>query len=240
MKVITLTGDWTNAPEGFEFDTKSYQDSGPCPFVGIAIGPDSDDARALVSTNDAKVTLQAGRVLPLRAGSYRIAKLIGSDGNSPFITFQLLLFECLEELAAEIARPNGSYGKGEGSPNGPVTVDRAIVDSSNPAVVGAWAFPFSGRRQARVTIRNVTLAQPIDYSVIGVRWDTNAAAGAGAWVEKVLATATAQAMPVAFYVGGTNEAECWDWIRLGIVSNTPATSGTVAVAADTIGEMGVS
>lgn len=233
MKVITFE-DWGIASEGATFDTLAFDDVGgrECRYVGIAIGPDSDDARVLVECDGGTiVTLQSGRVLPLRGRSYKLTKVIGTDGDSPMVRLQVLLFECAEELAAEVARPTTRYESGA------VDVDDGgVLEPADPTpVLGSWGVPFVGRRQARITIRNGTLGQPIDYAVIGVVWDTNA----NAWVETVIAEATAAAMPVSFYVGGTNEGECWDWLRIAIVSNTAAATGTVFIIADVTGEIGV-
>lgn len=247
MKVINVSGedwDWNDLLVGATVETRSFVDqldSPACPFVGIAIGPDSEEARIRVSCDGIahEVTLQSGRVLPLRASNYRLTKLVGpTDGEgSPSNLLQIVLFECAEELAAEVARPNHRYSIGEDSDTGPLQVDDGgVLEPALPAFAGAvFGFPYAGRRQARIDIRDVDLAEPIDYAVIGMRWDEHS----DTYQPVVIASATAAVMPVSFYVGGTNEAEAWEWVKIAIASNTAAATGFVAVSAETIGEIGV-
>lgn len=233
MQIITVD-TWDNLRE---FVTSSQMDqlgARSCPWAGIAIGPESHEA--VVRVNG--YLLQAGRVLALRAQDYRIERVIGrgsvdgdDDLDSPIQQLQLVLFECAEELATEVARPNGRFV------NEPTDADAdpiaAAIDNADFAEV--LSVPFGGRRHCMFLVTDVALSEQVGYRVTGRRWS----AARGEWESVVLAevlAADAVDMPLAVHVGGTDNEECWDILSLELVA--AASAGGVLAQADTIGEIG--
>ena len=188
-------------------------------FAGIAIGPDSEEG--LVRVNG--VLLQAGRVLPLPiSGAYVIERVIGNvklrddedrSGEHPESVkrLEVLLFECKSELGTEVARPNHQhYARG----------DSPIL-----------TVPFTGRRQAQV----VATLHSGEWSgmVISARYWSQ---GAGAMRTITLPNPGTVGPSMAFYIGGTNEAENWHELRFAM---TTAGGSSLSVDVETIGEIGV-
>lgn len=229
MKLLTIL-DWGGVADVRTTDSFADQIGTPeCPYVGIAIGPDSDEGRVRVESDSGSATLQAGRVLALRSRNFTITNDGGVGGGLVTTTLQLMLFECKEELAIEVARPNGKYIE----PALAVDDNGGTEPASDPGAP-SFRFPYTGRRQALVTLVDVSLGEPVDYAVFGQRWSERTQD----YEEILLASATAQDMPIGFNVGGTDNAESWDWIRVAVVSNTVAATGDVCVEVDTIGEIG--
>lgn len=188
-------------------------------FVGIAIGPESDEAIVRVGG----LLLQAGRPLTVRSdgGAYSIER-VGAPANAiPSIArLQVVTFECLEEVEAFGCRANGRYGA-----------------SSALTALGGWqrlaTAPFVGRRQARFQL--VTAAAGIDYRIIGLAYNSGARAVKESLLETVTGAVPDAGGTVAFYMGGSNEGECWDALALEV---TPSIDDVVSVDVATIGELG--
>jgi len=201
---------------------KVQTDAGP--FVGLAIGPNSDEAMVLVDG----VLLQSGRVLPLATkGAYTITRINGLPGTTDEATMltsikrlELLLFECPDEFAATVSRPNAQYSVTVvGLPIWPTT-DRALT------------IPFVGRRQCLFT------------------FDSGAAGSSGCLVygrrysrerrqitEVLLTTIAPLTVPHAHYMGGFDNAE--NWHELAFDSSSTDGSAFI-IEAETIGEAGLS
>ena len=198
----------------------------PGDFVGIAIGPESDESTVRVNG----ALLQAGRVLPMRASSYTIARE-RIDYINPFANgilgsiarLQVMAFECPSELAVDVARPNGVYSAQASIPNGGVATTLVTV-------------PFRGRRQAFFDIVGPADGTELTYSVIAYRWMR----ALGALRQKTLKTDTVLLdadLSYAFYIGGDDNAENWDALRV-MITNNSAGAITWAVDVETIGEIG--
>lgn len=198
-------------------------------FVGIAIGPNSDEGLVLVGD----IPLQAGRVLPLRSKKYGIERarpLDITDTANPgptgsklasLRTLSLLMFEDVAELGGNYDRADGVY-------------DATNIVIAGNATTLALAVPFVGRREALFVVTSETIgANPFSYSVKGARYMRSSGE-----IERYVLHADANATlsadeTLAFYVGGNDNAEKWDQLELYI-----STTGTWAIDADTIGELG--
>jgi len=194
-------------------------------WLGIAIAPGSDEGLILVDD----VPLQAGRVLPLRSSAYKLGKVRpGNDrvGLEAIRTLSVMLFEHASEMACEVARPNGLYD---------VTYDTAAPIAGPHSLANrAIAVPYVGRRQALFVITSETIGGgAFSYSVKGVRYQRSSND-----VERYVLHADAAATlsadeTLAFYIGGTDNAEAWDILELYIL-----TAGVWSIDVDTIGELG--
>ena len=188
-----------------------------CPYVGIAIGPASEEA--LVRVNG--VLLQAGRVLPLVSGQYTIDRENnpppGGSGWFQSITrLQLMLFEHRDELAAEVARPNGYH--------------TAQITSAG-SLASVIVVPTIGRRQVHFSIGHTG-----DISRVVVTGTRVGRLGVAPHQVVIVDDSTARPAgdPFSFYVGGTNEAE--NWVEMELEVNS--TAGLTQAQVETIGEIG--
>lgn len=188
-------------------------------YVGIAIGPQSDDGRCLI---DGELLLQAGRPLPLRNRVFSVESLrpISVNASLGIKTLQLCLLEHEGELRAEYARANGEY-------SGKTNVPEAS------GYVAVCTIPFVGRRQARFQL--ISDAATINYRVYGLRYHGSTRTVKATLLRETLAAAPDTDDTVAFYMGGTNEAECWDALRVDV--DTP-TNSDIHFDVETIGEIG--
>jgi hypothetical protein len=231
MKIITIE----NWYELTRTETRSHADqigSVACPFVGVAIGPESDEARVRVNGK----LLQAGRVIALREENYTIERVTGSPGSiagDAIWKLELILFECVEELACEVARPNHRYPGAHNLEQGTLAINNTPDGSGNP--LSKAYFPFVGRRHLFVTIDDVDTAGDIDYRVVGYRWSDVAQAFRE---YEIVPTVADQPMPIAFHIGGTNEEEIYDVISVDVMKSTAGT-GNVVVEAEAVGELGI-
>ncbi len=206
MKIFTVN-DWSGIAAAVQSDPAP---SG-CGWYGIAIGPESDEGRIRVNG----IMLQAGRVLPLRAASYELARVTTADAS--IARLQVMLFESPAEIGVEVARPNGEFS------------ELGFVATAASELV--LTVPFVGRRQCRIVLAPTTEDDLTAYSVIGY-----AHAPDGTPHSETLATnAAPDAGTNAFYVGGTDNGECWDYLE--IYATQPLT-GLLNVLATTIGEIG--
>jgi hypothetical protein len=225
-------------------------------WCGIAIGPRSDEGCVEVDGT----LLQAGRVLPLRASTYTARKIRpgttrkdrtgASEGAettgtlASVATLELMLFENPCELAGSYPRADGRYDNGVGG--------SAMIDGS-AVLVDRITVPFIGRRQCLFVL---TFGRPVifDYEVYGQRYSrsmdavdyvtlktqlaaTASSDGTRSFVDP--AGFTVAAYTYAFYIGGTDNAEAWDSLRLAI--RKPTSDGNadyVWIEAQTIGELG--
>lgn len=191
-------------------------------WCGIAIGPDSDEARILVDG----FPLQAGRTLPLRANKYsiqrvrpRASELVNAEALSCINTLSLVLFAHPGELGAHVARPNGQY---------------SVRDWVTPNVaVPALTFPFVGRKQALVVLQSPDLGVgTFTYDVIGVRYQYSSRS----IVRFVLKTAAGVNLSTngtyAFYIGCDEQ---WDAIEITVRQN----AATWNIDAEPSGETGL-
>lgn len=173
--------------------------AGGCPWAGIAIGPESDEAAIRVNG----VLLQAGRVLAVpSSGGYRIDRVLGIPGGANALNsvarLDVILFEHPDELASDVRRADGRHGAADVAVSSAVTYAELVE------------LPFSGRRHALVTI--VASAAPgsgsHQYKVVGRRFSTTRRV-----VEEfqiVTDQAFAETDRVAFHVGGTDHSEPFD------------------------------
>lgn len=186
-------------------------------YVGVAIGPQSDDGRCLI---DGELLLQAGRPLPFRGREFSVESLRPASVNATLgiKTLQLCLLEHEGELRAEYARANGEY-----------SAQLAYTAAYLPLIT----VPFVGRRQARFQIHRAVAAY--DYRIYGLRYSRLQNTVRTTLLREVLAAVPDADGTVAFYIGGTNEAECWDALRLDINDDA---AGTFFADVETIGEIG--
>lgn len=186
-------------------------------FVGVAIGPQSDEGRCLIDGE----LLQAGRPLPLRARHFNVelVRPISVQDTLNVRTLQLALIEDPSELAIVWARANGEHSA------------KVVTNGADFATL--ITVPFVGRRQARFQL--VTAAGSVSYRVFGLRYHGSTRTVKATLLTEQLAVAPDTDDTVAFYIGGTNEAECWDALRVDV--DTDAAS-TVHVDVETIGEIG--
>lgn len=198
-------------------------------YAGIAIGPGAE-GKVLVDG----VLLQAGRVHPVRQNKYTIEKVRPLTPVAGFPTedfaldsindLSLIVFEDPCELGACIARPNGIYGD-------------TIANSSGEGPTLVLRYPFVGRRNSLVVLYSPNLgAGAFDLNVQGGRWQN----AAGKIVRYPLHVAAAVHLDptddtYAFYIGGFDNEECWDFIEVFIDDG-----GGFAwkSEAETIGEIG--
>jgi len=205
-------------------------------YYGIAIAPQSDES---IITVDGIGTLQAGRVLPMRAREYSLARVRPSDATLPIPTLQVLLFEHESEVR-EVPRPDRTF------PNAAQIVDTQY---------GGFTVPFCGRRQAKIDIVTAPTAgdtlPAFDYDVIGLtwnytlakvtRWDLKSEANVAA--QRVSSTLNGAALTAgglysySFYIGGTDDEERWDALTLRIKNHSGETHTYVADIS-VIGELG--
>ena len=188
-------------------------------YVGVAIGPRSDEARVQVDGE----LLEAGRILPLRNRSYKISRATPYDNALSSIRYlELMLFEDLRELAVDVARPQGKYSE--------------TFTGRNTTY--SFEVPYVGRRQARFVVTGA-VGDTFTYSVNG-RMYSDALRGVksvllkdGSAGQVIGATGT-----FSFYIGGTDNAECWDVLAVAVTIPDDA-SHTWTVDTATIGELGV-
>jgi hypothetical protein len=222
VKLFTVE-NWATVPSTTTYDG--------C-FVGVAIGPESDEGCVLVNG----VLLQAGRVLPLAAKQYNVSRPNGdleatgaAGGHLPSLTkLQLLLFTSRDELSCDVARPN-----------------RRVCVGVHNATAHVARIPFRGRRQLACVISAFAPSVPVDtsytYTVVGRRFCPNSRSGPATsppyTIDVTLASGAVPDMsvPLAFYVGGTDNAECWDEI---VVSATSAMNAQMSIDSEAIGEIG--
>lgn len=196
-------------------------------WAGITIGPDSDEARVRIDDR----MLQAGIVLPLQARRFALSRVRPQDA-------QLASIQQLQIALLEPSEITFSYR-------------RPAVDKSSVLAIGAGAtatasFPFVGRRQAAFVLQSDDMqAGKISYSVWGLRWSF--AKRKVVYYELKTETPTfdtstpqGEGSPdnsYAFDLGGTNEAEPWDVIRID-VTNAALAACTVNVDFQGLGEIG--
>lgn len=206
----------------------SYQtDAGN--FVGLAIGPESHEAIVRVGP----LLLQAGRVLALSSegGSYNLTRhKITKAGGAllPEIArLQIIAFECQAELAAEVARPNGTFSTASAG----VDVSASVW----PAVTTVLDLPFIGRRQAMLSLNNVDVSK-VGCTITGRRFN----ASKGAIESIVLSTVQPgdyTGTVIADHVGGTNEGEIFHALRISAGFSVGGAQN-VFVDVECIGEIG--
>lgn len=217
---------------------------GKC-WHGIAIGPDSDEGVVLVDGHK----LQAGRVLPLRSsGAYKLTRATGKApptlADLSEITYllhvrrcQVMLFESPEELAVEVARPNGEYSSraAQGNVAGILTLAGGAGVETRVLTI-----PFVGRRQALVRLFMVASTQEHPVRVAGRRWDPVTDAVVETTLVESTTTSTGGAPSTFSYVvGGTNEAESYHELVAYVAEHAAALGATCYGDGESIGEIGV-
>lgn len=194
MKIQTYPGNWAAAATW----TPPGPAPGACPYVGIAIGPQSDEGAIFV--ND--VLLQAGRVLalPASAAGYRVTRAHAAGQFTSLSRLDVMLFEHQAELGAAVHRANLAYASVAGGVN--VVTEAAFTD--------VLRIPFHGRRQARIVVRGTT-SMLSTVRVVGTYWSEARGALQTKWLEEVAMEVDDDdtVAEAAIYVGGTNEAEAW-------------------------------
>lgn len=191
-------------------------------WVGIAIGPRSQEAVVEIDG----VLLQAGRVLPLRSTQYNVKRVRPRDAALTCIaSLELMLFECEAELGAEVARPNGIFSQAQAFPAADGTM--------------TYTIPFVGRRQA---LFNVYTAKefPFSYTLRGLRYQNSMrqVTKTDLHAEASIQTVTPE-WTYAFYVGGTDNAECWDALEFAVADTSGTDDGDIlGLDVETIGEIG--
>lgn len=210
-------------------------------FCGIAIGPNSDEGYIEVDG----YPLQAGRVLPLRTvDGYSIKRMTGvapinTDDTGTVQNLlavrrlTLMLFECPEELACEVARANGRYTTRSTNPAGIATGGIGVYSR-------ILTFPAVGRRQAIITTRMVVSDLAHAYRIIGRRYN----AAAGVVLEFVLVDTTMTAVGgtpslARDIVGGNDLAESYDEYAVDVAGIGAQPTAAATCEAETIGEIGV-
>jgi len=232
VKVVDVA-DW--------FTRGTYEVNAPdssCPYYGIAIGPDSDEGLVVVNG----VTLQAGKVLPIKAARYTVTNVRpsydpngGAGGRGVnrselalFKQLQLVVLESPAELAlASWGRANREYSSG-------------LLDPTEAqSIFGTFMVPFVGRKRCRfqLTFNGFDAGAPgvpINYLVTGWRW----APTERTFNESVLATVsnvTSDAEgTIAFYI----ENELWDVLKLFVWYSSAPGSADAWFNATTSGESG--
>ena len=198
-------------------------------WAGIAIGPDSKEARVVVDNH----TLQAGYVLPMQATTYGIQRFRPNDANltifKPALGYlQVALLEPCE-LGFDFARP-------------PYVDPGVQMVFAAAGQVQAY-FPFAGRRAAKFFITGDQVNNNWSYSVVGYSWSYAQAGflppGFAALPKTLKAEAAPQAESgaYAFYIGGTDNGECWDVLQL-VVTTTDAAAHKIYVDYEAYGELG--
>lgn len=216
---------------------------GKC-WHGIAIGPDSDEGAVLVDGHK----LQAGRVLPLRStGAYKLTRATGkapptmSDVSE--ISFlahvrrcQVMLFESPDELACEVARPNGEYSSREaqGAVAGILTLAGGAGTETRVLTI-----PFVGRRQAFVRLFMTTSTEEHPVRIAGRRWDpvTNAIRET-TLVESTMTSTGGEPSTFSQAWGGVDEAECYHELVAYIAEHAAALGATCHADGEAVGEIG--
>ena len=224
-------------------------------FVGIAIGPNSEESLVEI---DGFGILQAGRVLAVRSKVYRIKRvrpldaLGGGTGFAanvlPINRLQLQLFETEAELAAgATARANRDY-------------QSAVLINAGASNRAAIVVPFCGHRQAQFVINSV-LSPATPFTLWGLKYSYASALVNGS-AAPVVPVVTAYALktgnltwsaafpggnfPIAppanyctaaFYLGGTDNAEDWDALCLDL-TNGSGNARTYIIDARVIGDIG--
>jgi len=199
-------------------------------YYGIAIGSDSHEST--VRANGA--LLQAGRALPLRSagGAYtlqreRIPASVGNVGGIPAITrLQVFCYECESELAgaASCNRPDLE-----------TSITAAVPATGNPVII--QTVPFRGRRAALVVLTSGGFAS-VTYSIRGYRWSTALRAAKRVELKSEASVAFQPDGTYAFYIGGTDNAECWDALELAITQAVGTGQQTYTADIACIGEIG--
>lgn len=215
MRLYTVP-DWIG-----RFTVETPEASACSPWLGIAIGPGSDEGAVLVDG----VPLQAGRILPLRSSKYTISKRYAHanggavDDMQSIAKLVLMLFEHPSELSVNVARPNARFRQ------------RTALASNSLHV------PFVGRRQLCVRIQwGEGSAETCSYQVYGRSYSEAAEQVTSTTLADESAVAADDGGGVTFYIGGTNEAECFEEIEIAA-----QTSGADLphIEAEVIGELGV-
>ena len=213
MRIFTVN-NWNDLNE-------AVTDSG-C-FVGVAIGPDSDEG--VVKVNG--VTLAGGRALPLKAKNYVVERLRSGGVHKP--TLQLMLFEHLEELACNVARPNRRY---------------TAHDTQGVGLIKRLNIPFTNRKHAQITITaydgggESAAGLVTRYMVQGSCGPTYEGIGGLPTgntfeiVDEVVSDTT-----ISFHIGGTDHAEMYDY--LAIWADHDASADGLSIIAEVSGELGV-
>lgn len=205
------------------------------PWAGIAIGPGSDEGLVLVDG----VPLQAGRIHPIQQARYTVKHirpilLLDDDGNDQLASIaglNLILFEQAAELGCEVSRPNQTYYTTK-------AVQPAVDDFHL-----ALSVPFVGRRQALFFLQSPDIGANAfgGYRVDGVRYCRSTTAIERYPLHEATTVNMSEDGTLAFYIGGTDNAENWDALELSIKGfqlTDPNALATFNVDVDTIGEIG--
>lgn len=239
MYVVPI-GDWP---------TRQDVRAGKGRCFGIAIGPNSHEARVYVDGQ----LLQAGRVLPLRSSDgYSVSRATGvatstnADGYpsaEQYLTsikmLSLMVFECAEELACEVARPDHEFSTEQDTEaDSPGTGEGDQGAEALPLVV-----PFVGRRQAQVRMHRTAVsggAGKWGYRIVGLKWSASLKTLLATTLREVTGLDTDEE---ATMVGGVDEAEDYHQLAIYVTAedgaDAAATTQTFAVDVTTIGEIGV-
>ena len=130
-------------------------ESGVCSWVGIAIGPRSDEGVVRVNGT----LLQAGRALAMLAPTYKLDRVLGFVGSLPSVkVLEVMCFETHAEMAAAMARANGLHSSGL-LPLGGVAGDYTRL----------LTVPFVGRRHAMFDVSAVASVELHQWRIYGRR-----------------------------------------------------------------------
>ncbi len=215
MRIVRIT-DWASR------ERYGVPASGQCPYVGIAIGPGSDDGYVQVENT----ILQSGRVLPISSGGYTITKLLGSAA-APLASvkvLELMCFEHLHELVVPVARANGIYAEKLIAVAGAAGVFSPII-----------TIPFIARPKARVYLKASAAPAVGSHSYKAIVRTYSARRGLVDEQTLVTANFGAALADSSFYIGGTNEGESWHEVRIE-GANGDGVAVTMSAEVETVGE----
>lgn len=216
--------------------TKTSPPRGGC-WAGIAIGPDSYEGQIIVEAGGETALLQAGRPLALAAQAYTLRRANGGQGTHPSISrLSVALLESPAELAMSFVRPNHKFFSGAYNHAGGEQIIPFFNYGYPAGGAGATTVPFTSRRKVLFTGSHAD-----SFRVFGIM--PREVPGEGqviAQLEYVLADEVNPNAPgqFAFYVGGTNEAECWNEVQLRVTVGGGGINPSYYTA-ETIGEIGL-
>lgn len=187
--------------------------------MGVAIGPGSDEGSVRVNG----VLLQAGRILPLAAPSYKFEKVYGSTA-APLASvnaLEVLLFEHPWEMAVAVPRANATYA-----------VSAVAVPDDDPDYTAIITIPFTGRSQARIVL-TASAAPGAGFHKYNV-WGRAYNPISRAVREFLLVDAEdwSNDDSVSIVVGGTDHHEVWNELRIE-AANGDAVAITVSADVET-------